>query len=183
MIYLLITMYFNGGLIPTYLVVQSLGLYDTPLVIILIGLVTGTNVVIAKTYLQDNIPDGIYESAVMDGCNHFLFVWKMVFPLSKALIAVLALYYGIVHWNDFFNALIYLDNSDLMPLQIVLRSILLQNQATADVAGLDDAYQKQQTMELMKYSLIIVATIPMLIAYPFFQRYFVQGVTVGAVKG
>lgn len=181
--YLLITMYFNGGMIPTYLVVQSLGLYNTPWVLILMGMVNGFNVIVARTFLASSIPEELYEAAIIDGCSHARFFWQIVCPLSKAIIAVLVLYYGIAHWNEYMNALIYISDERYQPLQIVLRNILLQSQMDQSLMLAEDAVQRQQETEIMKYALIIVATVPVMIIYPFLQKYFVQGVMIGSVKG
>lgn len=181
--YLLITMYFNGGMIPTYLVVQSLGLYNTPWVLILMGMVNGFNVIVARTFLASSIPEELYEAAIIDGCSHARFFWQIVCPLSKAIIAVLVLYYGIAHWNEYMNALIYISDEKYQPLQIVLRNILLQAQMDQSLMLAEDAVLRQQETEIMKYALIIVATVPVMIIYPFLQKYFVQGIMIGSVKG
>jgi len=185
MIYLMITMYFNGGLIPTYLVVKSLGLYDTWMVMLILGMVSIFNVIIAKTFIQSSIPEELFEAATIDGCSHIEFFIRIVFPLSKAIVAVLVLYYGMEHWNDFMNALIYLSNEQYFPLQIILRKILLASDLSGEMftAAAEDAVRRQNEVEMMKYALIIVSTIPVMILYPFLQKYFVQGVMIGSVKG
>lgn len=185
MIYLLITMYFNGGLIPTYLVVKSLGLYDNWMIMIILGMVSIFNVIIAKTFIQNSIPEELFEAATIDGCSHFQFFLQILFPLSKAIVAVLVLYYGMDHWNDFMRALIYLSNEQYFPLQIILKKILISSDMSSDLfnANIEDAVRRQNEAELMKYALIIVSTMPVMILYPFLQKYFVQGVMIGSVKG
>lgn len=183
MIFLMITMYFNGGLIPRYLQVKNIGLMDTWLVMVLLNSVNVFNVIIARSFLKSSIPETLYEAAVLDGCSHATYLVKVVLPLSKPIIAVLLLYYGIAHWNEFFTGLIYLKNEKLYPLQLILRSILIENQMQdAMVEDLSDTNQKD-IGELIKYGIIIVSSLPVLVIYPFLQKYFVQGVMIGSVKG
>lgn len=182
--FMMFTMYFQGGLMPTYILMQKMGLYDTPWVMVLLPAINVFNVIIAKTNIQNNIPDELYEAAIIDGCNHFQFFGKIIMPLSKSIIAVLALYYGVAHWNEFMNGLVYLRDEGLYPLQLVLRGILVQNQASADMmADIESMMEQQKAAELIKYGLIIVSALPVLIIYPFLQKYFAKGVMVGAVKG
>lgn len=184
MIFLMITMYFNGGLIPTYLIVKHLGLINNWLIMVLKGAVSVYNIIIARSFLQSSIPEELYEAAVIDGCSHIKFFTRVVLPLSKAIIAVLVLFYGIVHWNEFFTALIYLRDEKLYPLQLILRSILLENQMQdAMMNNIDDINNQQYIADLIKYGMIIVASLPLLILYPFLQKYFVKGVMIGSVKG
>lgn len=182
MAFIMFTMYFQGGMIPTYLQVQSLGLYNTPWVMILLPAINVFNVIIATTNIRGNIPEELYEAASIDGCSHFGFFFKMVMPLSKTIIAVLVLYYGVAHWNEFMNGLIYLRDQSLQPLQLVLRNILLQNQVSS-MGDVDSVLEQQKAAELIKYGLIIVSTLPVLVVYPFLQKYFAKGVMVGSVKG
>lgn len=181
--FLMFTMYFNGGLIPTYMLVKKLGLLDTYSIIILLGVINVFNVIIARTFLASTIPEEVYEASVIDGCTHFKYFIMIVMPLSKALIAVLTLYYGIALWNDYFKGLIYLKDPNKYPLQMVLKNIFQQS-TNIDV-GMDDAelINRQRLQELMKYGLIIVSTGPVLILYPFLQKYFVKGAMIGSVKG
>lgn len=183
MAFLMFTMYFNGGLIPTYMLIKNLGLLDTRAVIILIGMINVFNVIIARTFLANTIPEEIYEASVIDGCSHFQYFTKVVMPLSKAILAVLALYYGIALWNDYFKGLIYLSDPDKYPLQMVLKNIFAQTSAIGP--GMDDelVLQRIRLQELMKYGLIIVSTGPVLILYPYLQKYFVKGAMIGSVKG
>lgn len=182
--FMMFTMYFQGGLVPTYLLMQSLKLYDTPWVMVLLPALNVFNVIIARSNIKNNIPEELYEAASIDGCSHFRYLRSIIFPLSQTIIAVLVLYYGVAHWNEFMNGLIYLRDSGLYPLQLVLRSILVQNQASASMmTDIDSMMQQQKAAELIKYGLIIVSTLPILAIYPFLQKYFEKGVMVGSVKG
>ena len=182
--FMMFTMYFQGGLMPTYILMQNIHLYDTPWVMVLLPAINVFNVIIAKTNIQNNIPEELYEAAAIDGCSHFKFFCKIVMPLSKSIVAVLVLYYGVAHWNEFMNGLVYLRDEGLYPLQLVLRGNLVQNQASADImADIDSMMAQQKAAELIKYGLIIVSALPVLVIYPFLQKYFAKGVMVGAVKG
>ncbi len=182
--FMMFTMYFSGGLIPTYIWMQQLGLYDTPWVMVLLPALNVFNVIIARTNIQNNIPEELYEAASIDGCSHFKYFWSVVFPLSKTIIAVLVLYYGVAHWNEFMNGLIYLRDEGLYPLQLVLRGILIQNQASADMmVDIDSMMAQQKAAELIKYGLVIISALPVLVIYPFMQKFFAKGVMVGSVKG
>ena len=178
------TLLFSGGLIPTYLVVRDLGMLSTRWALILPTALSIWNMLIARTFFENNIPKELREAAQLDGCDDFNFLWRVVLPLSGPILAVLALFYGVGHWNSYFNALIYLYDKNLWPLQLVLRDILVQNQVdpgmAADIRGVA---AKAQLRELLKYSLIVVATVPLLVIYPFVQRHFVKGVMLGSVKG
>lgn len=178
------TLLFSGGLIPTYLVVQDLGLLNTRWALILpTGLIVW-NVIITRTYFQVTIPDELLEAAHLDGSNDFRFVWDVVLPLSAPIIAVNALFYAVGHWNQFFLALIYLTDQSLYPLQLVLREILVQNNIDASmVSDVEELIARQNLRELLKYSLIVVASLPLLLVYPFVQKHFVKGVLLGSLKG
>lgn len=180
---LLFTMLFSGGLIPTYLVVQHLGLLNTRWALILPQAVAVWQVIIARTYFRSAIPDELAEAAELDGSSDLRFLWSVVLPLSKPMIAVIALMYAITQWNSYFDALIYLKDPDLFPLQLVLRNILILNTQTGGAIDASLQMQRQQLANLMKYSLIVVASIPVLIIYPFVARYFTKGVLIGAIKG
>jgi len=181
---LLITMYFSGGMIPTYLLVKSLGLRDTFWVMILLGAVSAYNVIIARTFLESNISDELEEAAAIDGCSKLHFFFSMVLPLSKAIIAVLVLYYAVAHWNDYMRGLLYLDSAEKYPLQLVIRSILIQTQMVAnDATDIADIDARMKLAEAMKYGVIVVSCVPTLIIYPFVQKHFVKGVMIGSVKG
>jgi multiple sugar transport system permease protein/putative aldouronate transport system permease protein len=178
------TMIFNGGLIPTYLLVRSLGLINTRAVMIIPNAIGVWHIIVARTYYQSTISTELLEAAKLDGCSDFRFVREVVVPLSKALTAVLTLFYAVHHWNAFFQAFIYLSKEELFPLQIVLRDILIMNQIDASmVVDPEELAAKEGMAELLKYSLIIVASVPVLCLYPFVQRYFVKGVMIGAIKG
>ncbi len=182
MAFMMFTMYFQGGMIPTYLLMQKLNLYNTPWVMILLPAINVFNVIIATSNIRENIPNELYEAASIDGCSHFGFFFRMVLPLSKTIITVLVLYYGVAHWNEYMNGLIYLRDQSLQPLQIVLRNILMQNQVSA-MGDIDSILEQQKAAELIKYGLIIVSTLPVLVVYPFLQKHFNQGTMLGSVKG
>lgn len=177
------TMFFGGGLIPYYFVIRSLGILDTVWVMILPGAVSAYNLIITRTFLKSNIPNELYEAASIDGCNRLQFFAKVVVPLSGTLIAVLTLFYAVGHWNDYFNALMFLTKRTLHPLQLVLREILIENSISADDMDGEAAAALQNMKETLKYALIVVSTLPMMILYPMVQKHFVKGVMIGSVKG
>ncbi|MBD2872683.1 carbohydrate ABC transporter permease [Paenibacillus arenilitoris] len=179
------TMFFNGGLIPTYLLMKDLHLTNTFWVFILPFCVNVFYLIIARTFFEASLPPELYEAAAMDGCSHFFYFVKVALPLSKALISVVGLYYLVGHWNDFFTALIYIRDNELKPLQIILRDILLSNQVFAGGAGTGGASggYAQKYADQIKYGVIIVSTLPILVLYPFLQKYFEKGVMIGSVKG
>lgn len=184
MIFLLITMYFSGGLIPTYLLVKSLGLVNTVWCMILGGALSVYNMLIMRSYFMNSIPVALQEAAVLDGANSFQYLLKIVMPLSKPVMAVIALYYAIGHWNDYFTALVYIHDESRYPLQLILKEIMDNVKAQSnDVSNALDMTEKVRLAQAIKYSSIIVATIPVMIFYPFIQKYFVKGVMIGAVKG
>lgn len=178
------TMYFSGGLVPSYMVVSKLGLMNSRWAMLIPSAMSTYNMIIARTYMVNSIPDELYEAAQLDGCSPFKYLLKIITPLSKPIIAVLALYYGIAKWNSYFDAMLYLNDSSKWPLTMVLREILIQNQIDPTMLTDASAIAKLQGMtELLKYSVIVVASVPVLAIYPFVQKYFVKGVTIGAVKG
>lgn len=177
------TMWFSGGLIPSYLLMKSLHLVDNRWVMIIPGAISVWNVIITRTYFQNSIPHELFESARIDGCDDFTYLWKIVLPLSRPIIAVITLYYAVSHWNSFFTAFIYLQRQELFPLQIVLREVLIQNTAQDMVGDLNTASQRELMAEILKYSLIIISSLPVIIIYPFIQKHFVKGIMVGSVKG
>ncbi|MBB6632888.1 carbohydrate ABC transporter permease [Cohnella thailandensis] len=184
MMLLVFTILFSGGLIPTYLTVKAVGILDTRWAMVLPGALSVFQVIVARTFFQSTIPKELGEAAELDGCSDIGFLWRIVLPLSKAIIAVLILFYAVGIWNAYFDALIYLKSPELYPLQIILRNILILN--TIDATALVDANQmaaRQGLRDLLKYSLIVVATVPILCIYPFVQKYFVQGIMIGSVKG
>ena len=183
----LVTMYVSGGLIPSYLNLKALRLLNTRTLMLITGLTSTYNIVVSRTFFA-SIPMEIQESATIDGCGHFRTFCLIVLPLSQAIIAVMALYFALGHWNDYFNAMIGLRNRALYPLQLFLREILVESQIDAAMleSNLDSAeamVEKQNIANLLKYSVIIVSTLPMLMVYPFLQRYFVKGVLIGSIKG
>lgn len=181
--FFLFTMFFSGGMIPTYLMVKQLGLYNTMWAVILVGTVSVYNIIVARTFMQNTIAEELYEAASMDGCGDIKVFFKIVLPLSAPIIAVLVLFYGVNFWNSYFNGLIYLSERSAYPLQLFLREILLSNMADSmiDTMGMD--ISKFMVGESLKYAVIIVSSVPMLVLYPFLQKFFVKGVMIGAVKG
>jgi len=187
-IFYIITMFVSGGMIPTYLVVNYLHLTDTMWSLILPGALTVYNMIVARTFFKSNISEELYEAAAIDGCGQIRFFFSIALPLSSAILAILVLYYGIGHWNSYFSALLYMKTETKYPLQLVLRSILIQNanalnQSVTTAAAQAALLEKKKLVELMKYSLIIISSIPVMILYPFVQKHFVKGVMIGSVKG
>lgn len=183
MFYFVFTMFFSGGLVPTYMTISSLNLISTKTILIIFVAVNTYNLIIARTFIENSIPEDLYEAAILDGCSHFAYFTKVVVPLSKAVNSVLVLYYAVYHWNDYFNALVYNSKQENAPLQIVLREILLLNQAFASGNGGVQGGYGQSSADQVKYAVIIVSTLPILCVYPFVQKYFEKGVMIGAVKG
>lgn len=182
--YFTLTMFFGGGLIPTYILVQKLHLVNTFAIMVILGAVSAWNMVIMRTFFQSNIPMSLQEAAIIDGANDLKIFAGIVLPLSTPVIAVMTLFYGVGHWNSFFNALIYLNDRAKYPLQMILREILLQNELNAKMAeGLGSAAEQEYIGESIRYASIVVATVPILSVYPFLQRYFVKGILIGAIKG
>jgi putative aldouronate transport system permease protein len=180
---LLFTMLFSGGLIPTYLVVQDLGLLNTRWAMVIPSAIGVWQVIIARTFFRSTIPDDLYEAAVLDGASDLRFLWSVVLPLSKPVIAVIALMYAIFQWNTYFDALVYLKDPGLYPLQIVLRNILILNSTTGNASDVAQQLERQQLANVLKYALIVISSLPVLLIYPFIARHFTKGVMVGAVKG
>ncbi|RED63197.1 carbohydrate ABC transporter permease [Cohnella lupini] len=177
------TLLFSGGLIPTYMVVKEVGMIDTRWALLIPNAIWVWQVIIARSFFQSSIPDELFEASEIDGCTDLKFLWSIVIPLSMPIIAVLFLMYAVGQWNAYFDALIYLKSDDLFPLQLILRSIIIQNNTSGAINDALKLVERQQLSELLKYSLIVVATLPVLVIYPFVQRYFVQGMMVGSVKG
>lgn len=178
------TMMFSGGLIPTYLVVKELGMIDSRWALIIPGALAVWNMIITRTYFQMTIPEELLEASQIDGCSDFTFLRKVVIPLSGPIVAVIALFYAVGHWNQYFSALLYLKSQSLYPLQLVLRDILVQNEVDSSmISDVADTMARDSLRELLKYSLIVVSTLPMLVIYPFIQRYFVKGMLIGSLKG
>lgn len=181
MVLLVFTMIFDGGLIPLYLVVKELNLIDTIWSLLLPQALAVFQVIIARTFFQSTIPDELVEASEMDGCSDLKFIFKVVLPLAKPIIAVLVLMYAVMKWNMYFDAMIYLKSEELFPLQLILRSILILN--TDPTANVEDFIKMQGLKELMKYSLIVISSLPVLVLYPFVQKHFVKGMLIGSVKG
>ena len=182
-LFVVFTMYFNGGMIPTYLLVRSLGIYDTIWAIVIPVAIATYNFIVAKTYFENSIPHEIYESAMIDGASNVRTLMSIVLPVSSSIIAVLILFYAVDHWNSYFSALIYLRNEELYPLQIILRDILLLGQTEQMGTNEFGMGEKIKMAEAIKYSVIVVSSLPVLLLYPFVQKHFVKGVMVGAIKG
>ena len=187
-VFYMITMFFGGGMIPTYLVVKNMQLLNTIWALVLPGCLSVYNMIVARTFFKSNISEELYEAGEIDGCTQSRFFFQIALPLSKAIIAIMVLYYGVGHWNSYFSALLYISDQDKYPLQLVLRNILITNQTalsqTATTAAARAALQEQQQLiDVMKYSLIIISSVPVLILYPLVQKHFVKGVMIGSVKG
>lgn len=183
MIYLSITMFFGGGLIPTYLVVKGLHMIDTIWAIVLLGSVSVWNIIVTRTFFQ-GIPFELQEAAFIDGCSNTKTFVSVIMPLSSTIVAVMVLFYGVYYWNNYFSALIYLNDEAKYPLQLVLRKIMVLGQMENMVnSGTESVASQQMAAETIKYSVIVVASVPVLIIYPFLQKYFEKGVMVGAIKG
>ncbi|WP_256758622.1 carbohydrate ABC transporter permease [Cohnella sp. WQ 127256] len=183
MIMITFTLIFSGGLIPTYMVVKEMGLIDSRLALLIPNAIWVWQVIIARSFFQSSIPDELFEASEIDGCSDIRFLRSIVVPLSMPIIAVLVLMYAVGQWNAYFDALIYLKSANLFPLQLILRSIIIQNNSAGGMMDAMKMVERQQLAELLKYSLIVIATLPVLVIYPFVQRYFVQGMMVGSVKG
>lgn len=179
----IVPMFFSGGLIPTYMIVKDFGLVDNFWVMIIPFSVITYYVIVARTFFSNSLPDGIWEAAQIDGCGNLRFFFSFVLPLSKAIIAVIALWAAVGIWNQYFNALIYIRSDNLQPLQIILRAILINNQSMASMTTGSAAQEARELAELIKYAVIVVSSAPIMCMYPFVQKYFNQGVMIGAMKG
>lgn len=177
------TMFFSGGMIPTYMVIKRLGMLNTVWAMLLPGACSVYNIIVTKTFMETNIPNDLIDAAVIDGCSDFQTFFDVVLPLSKPIIAVMTLFYAIGHWNSYFDAMLYLDDPKKYPLQLVLRELLLQNQTSSMAGGAGASIAEQaQLAEQMKYGVIIVACIPMMMMFPFVIKHFKKGVMVGSIK-
>jgi len=181
-LFFIFTMFFSGGLIPTFLTIRDFHLYNTFLVMVLPFSVVVFDMIVARTFFQTSIPGDLWEAAQIDGCGNLRYFVLIVLPLSKAIIAVLGLWIAVGYWNSYFNALIYLKDPNLYPLQLILRNILITNQMQSGMGTGEAAQVALRLANLMRYSVIIIATIPIMCVYPFIQKYFNQGVMIGAVK-
>ena len=179
MISIVITMYFHGGMIPTFLLMKNIGLYDSLWALIIPGMISAYNMIILRSAFA-GVPQSLEESAMIDGAGPWTILWKIILPLSKASLAVICLYYAVTHWNAWFGAQIYLRDPEKYPLQLILRQTLLR---TSGESGIDSVGDAEDISATIQYAIIIIATLPVLCVYPFVQRYFTKGVTVGAVKG
>lgn len=175
----------HGTLVTFFIIVKSLGMLNKWYTLIILNLVAVYHLVIARSFIEQTIPPSLFDAAIMDGCSHFHFFGRIVVPLSKAIIAVLVLFYGVGHWNDFFNALIFLREEHLQPLQLVLRRILILSEVSTDDVFVDvlNAQERVFLSESIKYGSIVVSSLPVLLMYPFMQKYFLRGVMIGAIKG
>jgi putative aldouronate transport system permease protein len=181
-LFIIIPMFIGGGLVPTYLVVKAFGLLDTFWVMVLPFSVSSFNIIIARTFFKESIPETLWEAAQIDGCGTFRYFLTMVLPLSKAILAVIGLWTAVGIWNSWFNALIYITNEDLQPLQLILRRILISNQSLLGTVSGELASELRRLSDMMKYAAIVVSTVPIMCLYPFLQKYFNQGVMVGSIK-
>lgn len=180
------TMFFQGGLIPSYLLVKSLGMVNTVWALLLPWAAGVFQIIVARTFFQTSVPRELEEAAEVDGCSTFRLFVAIVLPISRPIIAVLALFYGVMHWNQYFAALVYLTDRNLYPLQLFLREILVLNQMSAimtDVSSLEAQLAMQRAADLIKYAVMIVAALPLLMVYPFLQRFFIKGMLIGSIKG
>lgn len=187
MLFMAFTMYFSGGMIPSYLLLKQIGFVGNPYLYVLIGSVSVYNVIITRTFMESNIPDTLMEAAQIDGCSMRRFFIGIVLPLSPAIIAILALFYAVGQWNSWFNAMLYLRDNQ-MPLQNILRNILKTSSLTSEMGmesaiGSSDADAQMLAVESMRYAVIIVSSLPVMCLYPFVQKYFIKGIMVGAIKG
>ena len=187
-LFYMVTMFVGGGMMPTYIVIRDTGLLDTMWALILPGALGVYNMIVARTFFTTNIPQELMEAAKLDGCGNTRFFFYIVLPLSGAITAILFLYYGVGHWNSYFSALLYINDRSKWPLQLELRNILLLNSVNTTSKVMTEAELREKERlealkEMMKYSLIIISSIPVLVIYPFVQRHFVKGVMIGSVKG
>mgnify|MGYP003305905541 CR=1 FL=1 len=181
MIYFIIPMFFGGGLIPFYNVMSSLGLINSPLAVILPAILSVWNLFMTKTFFASSVPGGLIEAATIDGANHFQTFFMVVIPLAKAIIAVMALYYAVGQWNSYFNAMIFLQDETMYPLQLVLKEILIATESTVGGSG-ETILEQYRMANQLKYVSVIVSSLPVLMLYPFVQKYFKQGVMIGSLK-
>lgn len=184
MVLCMITMYFSGGLIPTYLVVRNLGLLGTRWAVLLPGAMSVYNMIVTRTYFKTTIPGELFEAGQLDGCGNIRYLFSVVLPLSGPILAVVGLFYAVGYWNAYFDAMIYLSGKrGLFPLSLILREILILNDASIDQMDINTLLALEERRNVMKYAVIVVSSLPVMLIYPFVQRYFVKGVMIGAVKG
>lgn len=190
MTFIMITMFISGGIIPTFILIQSLGMLDSIWALILPGATSVFNIVVTRTFFNSNIPREMEEAAIIDGCSDFMMFIKIILPLSMPIIAVMALFFGVGHWNSWFGAMIFLTSRSLFPLQLILREILVMAEmfsmpeaGAMDAEAAARAHSRQQLVQVIQYGVMIVSTLPVIMIYPFLQKYFVQGVMIGSLKG
>lgn len=183
MFFFTFTMFFNGGIIPLFLVITRIGIYDTIWAMVLPLGLSVYNLIVCRTFFESNLPDELLEAAKIDGISDFGFFFRIALPLSKTIIAVMVLFYGTTMWNQFMNALMFMSTQDKMPLQVILRNLILINQASALTTSASEMIMRQKLAEQLKYAVIVASAIPPLVAYPFLQKHFTKGVMIGAVKG
>lgn len=178
------TMFFGGGMIPTYMLLKNLGMMNTIWVMIIPGGVSVYNLIVVRTFFQNNLSDELLEASRIDGCSDFRFFFRIALPLSTTIIAVMVVFYAVGHWNSYFNAIMYLNDRSKMPLQAVLRDLLILNTITTDMrVNPAEAAEKMKRADQLKYCVIILASLPFMVLYPFVQRFFTQGVMIGSIKG
>lgn len=177
------TMYFSGGLIPTYVVCSTLNLVNTRVLLVMLGSVSVYNIILIRTFCMSNIPEELREAAFIDGCSNTRFFMQFVIPLSKAIIAVIALYIAVAHWNSYYNALVYVTDSKLHPLQLYLRQLLLMTTGSEAMIDSDMSAEMMRLVQTVRYAVIVLSALPIMCLYPFLQKYFVQGVMIGSLKG
>ena len=184
---ILFTMFFSGGLIPLYMLVDTLHLLDTVWAVVLPTAASAYNIIISRTFMETTIPEGLEEAAEIDGCDPFRTFFKIILPLSAPIIAVMALFYGVGHWNSYFNEMIFLTDRSKLPLQVILREIIVVTQinTSGQTTNMEaqTAAEMQQLAGIIKYDVMIVSSLPIIIVYPFLQRFFVKGVMIGSIKG
>lgn len=185
MFLIVFTMFFEGGMIPTYLLVKNLGMVDTIWALLIPQAAAVWNVIVTRTFFASTIPKELEETAEIDGCSAFRMFFQIVVPLSMPIIAVMTLFYAVGHWNEYFQALIYLSNESLYPLQLFLKNILVSSQIDSTLVAEDASSlaEQQRIGEIMKYAVMIISMVPLLILYPFLQRYFIKGIMIGSIKG
>lgn len=177
------TMFFNGGIIPLYLVINKIGIYDTIFAMILPSAVSVYNLIVCRSFFDANVPDELVEASKLDGCNDFDVFFRIVLPISSTIIAVMVLFYATSIWNSFMNALMFMGDQSKMPLQVILRNLILSNQASSVLSAGTEMIDRMKLAEQLKYGVIVVSALPLLVVYPFVQKYFAKGVMIGAVKG
>lgn len=180
--FFIITMFFGGGLIPYYILIDTLGLIDNPLVLIIPQGISVWNMFMVKAYYESNIPNELMEAAEIDGAGHFRRFWSIIIPISKPIIAVMVLFYAVGRWNSYFDAMIFIHSENLYPLQIILRNILIVNDGVSGGITGEDIYERMKLANQIKYGIIIVSSLPILMVYPFIQKYFDDGFLVGSFK-